>query len=460
MTKIRHVAVIDVGKTNAKVALVDLLSGSEIAVRKQPNQVLYIPPYPHYDTEAIWQFILRALTEINQKILIDAISVTTHGATAALVNEAGKLALPILDYEWDGYGDLAARYNEVRPSFSETGSPRLPMGLNLGAQLYWQQHSYPAEFSKVTSIIMYPQYWSFRLCGVRANEVTSLGCHTDLWCPSRADYSTLMEQMGWRKYMAPLRKAHDVLGTILPEIAQMTGVNPSTPIGVGIHDSNASLVPHLMGHTKPFCVVSTGTWVIAMSIGNQNIKLDETRDTLINVSAFGDQIPSARFMGGREFEILMQNNNENYSAEDLHTVLGGSAFLMPSVVEGCGPFPFQKTNWVGQTTGGELHVAVSFYLALMTATCLELVNGQGDLIIEGPFSKNTAYCAMLEAATGHVVLTSHSGMTGTTIGVAVLHLNNCPDAKQSKLQKIPNLPLWQSYAVRWKCLVAQRTVKT
>ena len=28
---------------------------------------------------------------------------------------------------------------------------------------------------------MYPQYWAYRLTGVLANEVTSLGCHTDLW---------------------------------------------------------------------------------------------------------------------------------------------------------------------------------------------------------------------------------------------------------------------------------------
>ena len=28
---------------------------------------------------------------------------------------------------------------QVRPPFAETGTPRLPVGLNLGAQLFWQQ---------------------------------------------------------------------------------------------------------------------------------------------------------------------------------------------------------------------------------------------------------------------------------------------------------------------------------
>ena len=37
---------------------------------------------------------------------------------------------------------------------------------------------------------MYPQYWAYRLTGVLANEVTSLGCHTDLWDYRAGDFST------------------------------------------------------------------------------------------------------------------------------------------------------------------------------------------------------------------------------------------------------------------------------
>ena len=42
---------------------------------------------------------------------------------------------------------------------------------------------------------------------------------------------------------------------------------PGTPVLTGIHDSNASLLPHLIDRKPPFAVVSTGTWVIAMAIG-------------------------------------------------------------------------------------------------------------------------------------------------------------------------------------------------
>ena len=71
-----------------------------------------------------------------------------------------------------------------RPAFEETGSPRLPAGLNLGAQLFWQFRRFPEaagahrvdpDVSAVLDASGCP--------GCAASERTSLGCHTDLWDP-------------------------------------------------------------------------------------------------------------------------------------------------------------------------------------------------------------------------------------------------------------------------------------
>ena len=100
MTDIRHIAVIDIGKTNAKVALVDLSTLSEIALRRMANAPATDGPYPHHDVERLWAFILDSLAEINREQPIDAISITTHGATGVLVDASGELARPVLDYEF------------------------------------------------------------------------------------------------------------------------------------------------------------------------------------------------------------------------------------------------------------------------------------------------------------------------------------------------------------------------
>lgn len=57
-----------------------------------------------------------------------------------------------------------------------------------------------------------------------------------------------------------------VLGTLRRELAEQTGLFADTPVMVGIHDSNASLLPYL-GTDDAFTIVSTGTWVIAMAVG-------------------------------------------------------------------------------------------------------------------------------------------------------------------------------------------------
>jgi sugar (pentulose or hexulose) kinase len=177
----RVAAVLDIGRSHAKVALVDVRSRTEIATRRIPNASREDGPYPHYGVEMIWEFVLDSIAELGREAEIDALSVAAHGAAAALIDAEGALTLPVLDWECPGPDELRAEYDAVRPEFSEGFSPRLPAGLNLGAQLFWQARRFPDAFARTHRILTYAQYWSFRLCGTAAAEITSLACHTDLW---------------------------------------------------------------------------------------------------------------------------------------------------------------------------------------------------------------------------------------------------------------------------------------
>ena len=44
--------------------------------------------------------------------------------------------------------------------------------------------------------------------------------------------------------------------------------------------------------------------MVSFAVGGRLDQLDPARDTLANVDAFGKAVPSARFMGGREFDFL------------------------------------------------------------------------------------------------------------------------------------------------------------
>lgn len=451
---LNRIGVIDIGKSNAKVAVVDLETRTELMVRKRPNTVDRGGKYPHFDIEGLWQFALGALRELNAESPLEAISITTHGASAALVAEDGSLALPVLDYEFAGPDQLAADYDAVRPEFSESFTPRLPGGLNLGAQIFWQARCFPIEFERVRWILPYPQYWAFRLTGVPAAEITSWGCHTDLWDFPTDLYSSLVMREGWLERLPTVRPASDVLGTTLPAVTEALGLKRPLPVYSGIHDSNASLLPHLIERQPPFGLVSTGTWVVVAAPGGDIDHLDPARDCLANIDAFGHPVPSARFMGGREFEMLTTPRTPD--ADTVAAILARRTMLLPSVVQGSGPYPGREARWTvprESLSDDEAYVVTSFYLAMMTATCLELTGAENVTVVEGPFAGNALYLRMLASATGRPVEPVRRSATGTSIGAALLARLGQPSPAVPPTETITGDAAAAAYATAWRRLV-------
>jgi len=413
-----NVAVLDVGKTNVKVVLVD--GTQELASRTKPNRVLIDRPYPHFDVDGIFAFFLASLKELHAEFGFEAISITAHGASGALLGEDG-LAMPVLDYEFRYPAEIEETYDAIRPPFHETFSPRLPGGLNLGAQLHYQKNAFLEAFRQVRTIVTYPQYWGWRLTGIAATEVTSLGCHTDLWLPRAGTFSGLVERLGIADKLAPVKRPSDLLGYVTDELVGRIGLPAPVPVYCGIHDSNASLLPHLLQREAPFAVVSTGTWVVLFAVGGDLDHLDPARDTLANVDAFGRAVPSARFMGGREFELLTGGKGTATPAA-VRRVLEEGVYVLPSVVPGCGPYPDAKHRFVNAPDGldaDETYVAASLYAALMTKTCLDLTGAAGPVVVEGPFARNRLYIEALAEALGRPAMPT-TGSTGTSIGAALL----------------------------------------
>ncbi|MDR6635628.1 sugar (pentulose or hexulose) kinase [Phyllobacterium sp. 1468] len=420
MSDSRRIAIMDVGKTNAKVVIVDAATGTEVAARSTQNRVAKDGLYPHYDIEALWAFFVEALAIFAQSPGFDAISVTAHGAAAALLGENG-LEMPVIDYEHIYPDGVRAAYAALRPDFAETRSPLLSGGLNVGAQIHYQKTQFPGQYANVRTILTYAQYWVWRLTGIAVNEVTSLGCHTDLWNPQAGEYSSLVDTLELRPLMAPIRSAFDRIGDLREPLTREIGVTKPIPVHCGIHDSNASLLPHLIARTSPFSVVSTGTWVVSFAVGGRLDQLDPARDTLANVDAYGKAVPSARFMGGREFDLLTGGATLEPDADTLNQVIDEQFMILPGIVQGSGPYPAHDPIRLndGSRSAAELNVAASLYSALMTNTCLELIGAAGPTIVEGPFSRNRTYLAALRSLTGREIIASPDS-TGTSLGAALL----------------------------------------
>ena len=191
-----------------------------------------------------------------------------------------------------------------------------------------------------------------------------------------------------------------------------------------------------------------------MTVGGQKAALDPARDALVNVNGMGEPVPSARFMGGREYEIIRAGQSAICDKVVLREVAESGPYLMPSVVPESGPFQGRIHHWIAgepKQTTPERSAALSFYLALMTAECLSLTGHQGPIVVEGPFAANTAYCEMLHAATNWPIFVSESA-TGTSQGAALLTLDT--STLPERLGPVPfdatNDSNYRAYAEEWR----------
>jgi L-fuculokinase len=346
----------------------------------------------------IERWLIQTLQHAPDKQRVSAIVPIAHGAAAVLVDKQCAVVFAP-DYEDSRFERVNERYDAARDRFEQTFSPNLPLGLNLARQLYYLEENHPELFARVTHIFPYPQYWAWRLSGVMASEVTSLGCHSDLWFPRENTFSMLARERGWTQRFAPLRFAGDVLGTLTPEMAQRTGLSSECRVICGIHDSNASYLQHAVARSRGerFAVVSSGTWTIVMASGADPARLRADRDMLGSANAFGAPVPTARFMGGREYESIA-SSKALPDERALQAVLQRRAMAVPAFASS-GPFAGHAGKLIDAENldDRERAALATLYETLMIDVLLQSLGAEGDTIVDGPLAGNPLFAPLLAA---------------------------------------------------------------
>ncbi len=409
------IAIIDIGKTNARVAFIETHTGTEVWRAQRVNQIVSTPLVRELNVREIERWLIQTLQQAPFIERVSAIVPIAHGAAAVLVDAQGSVVFAP-DYEDPRFALVNERYDAARDPFEQTLSPNLPLGLNLARQLFYLEEQHAEVFARVTHIFPYPQYWAWRLSGVMASEVTSLGCHSDLWFPRENTFSMLARERGWTQRFPAVRFAGDVLGTVTSEIAQCTGLIPECRVVCGIHDSNASYLQHAIARARGerFAVVSSGTWTIVMASGADPSRLRADRDMLGSANAFGAPVPTARFMGGREYESIAASK----AAPDeraLRTVLQQQAMAVPAFASS-GPFAGHVGKLIGaeKLDDRERAALATLYVTLMIDVLLQSLGAEGDTIVDGPLAGNPLFAGLLAALRpdSRIVLAPASASSG------------------------------------------------
>ncbi|MGA8093451.1 MAG: hypothetical protein WB823_04235 [Steroidobacteraceae bacterium] len=415
--------IVDIGKTHARLFIAEpgaaVLSTShhELAAREDSAVLRQL------DVQGIEEWLISTLRAHPHRGRIRTLVPIAHGAAAALIDDDANVLLAP-DYEDSRFESVGESYRPLRDPFELSYSPFLPLGLNLGRQLFYVESRAPELLARTRQLLLYPQFWAWRLSGVAASELTSLGCHSDLWRPLSGHPTDLAVSRGWASLLPPLRAAGDVLGPISAPLARQTGLSGDCRVLTGLHDSNASFLAHLAEHhSGAFAVVSSGTWTVVMARGASLKRVREPLDMLVNVDATGSPVVTARFMGGREYEVIAGPSGlqAQPSHDDLAAVIATRALALPAFARAGGPFASVTGRLIVAERLGppQLAALATLYVALMSDYVLDLIEFDGDVYVDGPLAQNGIYLEVLAALRpGRRILASR----GSAAVAAAVHL--------------------------------------
>ncbi len=453
------VAVLDVGKSNVKLS-VATEAGVILETLATPNPSRPGPPYRHHDLAGLEAWVLDALAQLARRHDIGAIVPCGHGSGGVLVGADGP-ALPMVDYEQEMPGDIDAEYHAIVGRYRERGSPVMLGATHLARQVLWMQRAEPARFAAARALLPLPQYWAWRLSGVMATEISSLAAQSHLWSAADRAYASIVAEQGWAALMPPLRRAWDTLGCVLPDVAMRTGLAGATRVLCGVHDSTANFYRYQAAGWRAFTVVSTGTWIVALSDAADPARLDEARGMTCNASIDGAPLCGAICMGGREFlHVAGDPPDAGPSPPALAAALvARNTMALPSFGADDGLFPGRAGR--GAITGpppanpAERRALAILYTALLTDACLDALGGDGDVVLDGPFTADPLYGALAAALRPAARVHVNRETAGPPAGAALLatHATRTMPADAMLAEPAPlDIPTLAAYRARWQSL--------
>lgn len=293
------IAIFDIGKTNKKLFLFN--EDYKIVFEESAKFVETVDEDGDAceNLESLKSFVLESLQAVIEKNEFDirAINFSTYGASFVYVNEEGVPIAPLYNYLKPYDEALKKQFYDTydgEDEFSTTTASPVLGNLNSGMQLYRIKYERPSLFAKIKYALHLPQYMSHIFSGEFYTDITSIGCHTNLWNFTTNEYHEWIYKEHVDHLMAPIKFITEIVS---PRIA-----NANYVVGIGVHDSSAALIPYLLNFSEPFVLISSGTWCISLNPFNQApLTPNELKqDCLSYMQYTGRPIKASRLFAGYE----------------------------------------------------------------------------------------------------------------------------------------------------------------
>jgi sugar (pentulose or hexulose) kinase len=382
--------------------------------------------YPCEDIDSLRLFVLDSLQEasLSHEFDIRAVNFSTYGASFVYLGEDQKPVTPLYNYLKVYPEVLKKQFYETyggETVFSfRTASPVLG-SLNSGMQLYRIKYEKPELFKKIKYALHLPQYLSSLITGKYFSDITSIGCHTNLWDFQKNDYHAWVKQEGVFEKLAPIVSSNDVV--------QSSCRGNIYKVGIGLHDSSAALIPYLLAFVEPFVLISTGTWCISLNPFNHSplTQQELENDGLCYISFEGNPVKASRLFTGYEHDEQVKRIAEHFHQKIEH--YEGIEYDREIISKLTSSNSLIQNAPLSEKNLNDFHSDAEAYHSLMldivaqqyASTNMILQSHQTKKIfVDGGFSKNALYINLLATFFPDIEIYAASMAQASALGAALV----------------------------------------
>jgi sugar (pentulose or hexulose) kinase len=419
------VAILDVGKTNKKLLLFDQSYNLVYEKSERMEETVDEDGFPSEDLASLTSSVVEMIGS-SLKIEgfdVKAINFTAYGASFVYVDANGKTLTPLYNYlkpyPEEIQQQFYAQYGGEKAFSRCTASPVLG-SLNSGMQVLRLKKEKPELFQKVAAALHLPQYLSFLFTGLQVTDITSIGCHTNLWDFTKQAYHEWVQQEGIAQALAPIVSSTHV------EKINIDG--HALYCGIGLHDSSSALIPYLICFKNPFVLVSTGTWSICLNPFDHVPLTDEEleKDCLCYLQYTGQPVKASRLFLGNAHEKGAERIAAHYAIPaDFYKAIRFDQGLVSLAKERLASKACSDFEAVDLMEVESPDLAYNMLIAVLVEKQIESINlvlkhqDAESIFVDGGFSKNHVFMSMLASHYDNKKVYAAEVAQATALGAAL-----------------------------------------
>jgi L-fuculokinase len=427
----RVAAIFDIGKTNKKLFLFN--EQYEIVHELQAGfpEITDEDGDSCDDLDKISSWVLASMDAIRSinEYEIAAVNFCSYGASLVHIDRQGKALTPLYNYLKEYPENLSKEFYREYGGASlfsvQTASPVLG-SLNSGMQLYRIKKQQPEVFKKIYFSLHLPQFLASLISKKYFSEMTSIGCHTNLWNFGQNHYHEWLYREGIIGKLAPIVVSSHT------DIVPVNGRNIS--VGVGLHDSSAALIPYLESFIEPFALISTGTWCISLNPFNKKpLTIAELREDCLSYISFqGNPVKASRIFAGYHHEQEIKRISAHFKQpEDYYKGISFDAEIVRSLIKKqdkqykirlTTESDFEPRNLQNFGRYEEAYHQLILDITYRQTEALHLILDEENvkrIFVDGGFGKNSLYMHLLADAFPGTEVYAASVSQATALGTAL-----------------------------------------